>query len=330
MEKRPEINWNKQDNHESNRSESTAKVDVLQRRHDDIKSICKQLSSDSFDVKTTYVAVVVFLMTHKRWLYSDVSSYLFACSEKELSNYISNLDQLQEYAYLQLANCPSSGEAHKKMFEKITASIDKLWDHSNLAQTQNQSLHDSDETFAARFNKNLIPFRSEFAHEMNMQFISLIAIFTALSFLVFGGISSLDNLFTEIGHVPIIELMIVGCIWSICILNLVFVFIYLVAKLTKSSIKSTETEGAPLAQRYPFFVWSNYLLVLILAVCCWLYFIDYANAGGWLLTWSRQHDVLSAIIGLAVIGTCFGTIAKFLVAPRKKRDVKPTDNNIPK
>mgnify|MGYP007007140284 CR=1 FL=1 len=31
--------------------------------------------------------------------------------------------------------------------------------------------------------------------EMNMQLISLIAIFTALSFIVFGGISSLDNIF---------------------------------------------------------------------------------------------------------------------------------------
>ena len=259
---------------------------------------------------------MTFAMEH-----SVVSAFLFDCGEKDLSTFISNLDGLREYAYLQIAKCPTDDKAKLRQLKKFATAIDKLWDHSNLAQAQNQSLHDSDETFTARFDKNLIPFKSEFTHEMNMQFISLIAIFTALSFLVFGGISSLDNLFSDVGHVPVLELMIVGCIWSVCISNLVFVFIFLVAKLTKLNIKSTDREGATLSQRYPFFVWSNFLLMLILAICCWLYFIDYADAGSWLLLLTKDNSMLSIIVGISGIGISFGILAAFLVRDsRKKKD----------
>lgn len=328
MEKRPEINMAKQDSHEKSLPAKEIQVRDLQAWHDDIKLICKQLavSSDSFKVKDTFVAVEAFVGKHKRWLYSDVSSFLFDCDEKNLSAFISNLDGLQEYAYLQIAGCSTGDKTRRKQLEKIATAIDKLWDHSNLAQTQNQSLHDTDETFKARFDKNLIPFKSEFTHEMNMQFISLIAIFTALSFLVFGGISSLDNLFSDVGHVPVLELMIVGSIWSLCITNLVFVFIFLVAKMTKLNIKSSDREGATLSQRYPFFIWSNYVLLLILAAACWLYFIDYANAGSWLLVFSRDYGLLATAGGIAIICIGFGLFAAFLLRNPKDKKSKTVED----
>lgn len=46
--------------------------------------------------------------------------------------------------------------------------------------------------------------------EMNGQLISLVSIFTALSFLIFGGISSLDNIFVGAKDIPVTKLMIVG------------------------------------------------------------------------------------------------------------------------
>ena len=296
---------------------------------DDIKAICKELavSSDCFNAEKTYKSVETFVLTHKRWLYSIVSSFLFDCSEQDVSTFISNLDGLRDYAYLQVANCSPDDKAQIGQRKKFATAIDKLWDHSNLAQTQNQALHDSDETFKARFDKNLIPFKSEFTHEMNMQFISLIAIFTALSFLVFGGISSLDNVFADVGHVPVLDLIIVGSIWSLCITNLVFVFIFLVAKMTKLNIKSSEREGATLSQRYPFFVWSNFVLVLILTVSCWLYFIDYANAGSWLLIFSRNNGLIATFGGIAIICIAFGSLAALLLRnPENKKNLSSDGN----
>lgn len=329
MDKRPEIDMAKQSPQGVVVPTNNPAHD-LQEWNEDIKAICKQLAvtSDEFNAEKTYKNVERFILKHRRWLYSTVSTFLFACDEKTLSTFISNLDGLREYAYQQIALCSPDDKPRIGQRKKFAAAIDKLWDHSNLAQTQNRSLHDSEETFKARFEKNLIPFKSDFTHDMNMQFISLIAIFTALSFIVFGGISSLDNLFADVGKVPILELMIVGSIWSLCIINLVFVFIYFVAKLTKINIKSSTHEDASLSQRYPFFVWSNFLVVLILAICCWLYYIDYANAGGWLLSLSKTYSVYTTIGGIALIGIVFGVAAWFLIKKPKRK--KSTLTNVEK
>lgn len=330
MDKRPGINMTKQDSQQVTSGSSGGGLSHnLQEWSDEIEAICKQLSasSDTFNAEKTYKRIEAFIGNHNRWLYSVVSTFLFACNEKTLSTFISNLDCLREYAYQQIALCTTGDREKLRQGKNLANAIDKLWDHSNLAQTQNRSLHDSDETFTARFDKNLIPFKAEFTREMNMQFISLIAIFTALSFIVFGGISSLDNIFADVGSVPVLELMIIGSIWSLCITNLVFVFIYLVAKLTKLNIKSSERDNATLSQRYPFFVWSNFLLALILAICCWLYYIDYANAGGWLLEFSKDHNILTTAIGILIIGIVFGSLAVFLLRKPKQEKIPLAEDN---
>lgn len=322
MEKRPGINMTKQDGNASDLSTKEVRVRDLQCWTDDIRTICNQLAlpSDQFNAEKTYKSVESFILKHKRWLYSTISSFLFDCSEQDVSTFISNLDGLRDYAYLQVSLCDPSDKSKMGQRMKFAASIDKLWDHSNLAQTQTQSLHDSDETFKARFDRNIIPFKSDFAREMNMQFISLVAIFTALSFLVFGGISSLDNIFSDVGHVPILELAIVGSVWSLCISNLVYVFIFLISKLTKLNIKSSDREDAPLSKKYPFFVWSNFSLLLILSIAFWLYYIDYADAGSWLLILSRNNEVLISILGITAIGIVFGVLAAMLLKQPKVKE----------
>ena len=183
---------------------------------------------------------------------------------------------------------------------------------------QVRSLRETDDTFRERFNSNIEPRFAKLTEETNKQLISLIGIFTALSFIVFGGISSLDNIFATIGSVPVIELIIVGCIWSICILNLVFAFVYLVSKITKLSIATTEKPDAKLVQKYPFWIWSNYFMLLILAIFCWLYYIDYSNSGSWLITLSHENSCLSTVIGSLCIVIPFGIAAFQLLRSRNK------------
>lgn len=50
--------------------------------------------------------------------------------------------------------------------------------------------------------------------EMNAQLIALVGIFTALSFLVFGGVSSLDNIFLGAKDIPALKLII--CVEQFC------------------------------------------------------------------------------------------------------------------
>lgn len=300
------INIAKQETSSTNLNSNSNDALSLNSRHNEIHSICNHLSvSDAnFNAEFIYEEIGRYISTYKRWLYSDISDFLFNCGEKNAASFISNLDILQEYARKRMLDC-NDNEKEFESSEKMVTVIEKLWDHSNLAQKQNVNLHDSDSTFKARFNENLIPFKSDFTREMNMQFISLIAIFTALSFIVFGGISSLDNVFLGVKNIPILNLMIIGCIWGICISNLIFVFIFFVSKLTHISIKSSEKETSSICEKYPFIVWVNFIHLLIFSISCWLYYIDYSNSGGWLLTFSRNNPVCSSIGGIVLIIIAF-------------------------
>lgn len=307
-------NWDKQDS--TKPTVEKIKNEKFQKRREDIASICEclskstQISNPQKANEDLYEMVRSYIEEHGRCLYSDISKYLFSCDETRLGNFQHNIDALMYYAH----NLPED-----KSTKNILSAIDKLWDHSNLAQTQNSFLYQDDETFSSRLKVHMIPFEAKFAKEMNGQFISLIAIFTALSFIVFGGISSLDNIFSEAGGIPIVELIIVGCIWSLCISNLVFVFMFFVSKLTHISIKSSDKENASVGEKYPFIIWSNFVILLIFILACWIYFVDYSNSGGWLLELTQKHQMGVSLVGVVAIAIVFSGIAFILIkAPWKK------------
>lgn len=284
-------------------------------RHKAIAEICISLTAslEESDYREIYYLAKDYFAQYRRWSYSDVTNYIFDKSDADIDVFLNNLNELLEYARNETRIAQHMNEKEYDDAKALELTLDKFWDHSNLAQRQKTLLYISDENFSKKFDECAEPYSVKLAKELNQELISLVSIFTALSFLVFGGISSLDNIFAAVGAVPIIELIIVGCIWSFCILNLVFAFVYLVSKLTKLPIRVIDDPKASLAQKYPFWVWSNYFLLLIFAVFCWLYYIDYSNSGSWLLTLSRQNSVGSSIIGSAIILLPFGVIAWILL-----------------
>ena len=313
MAERIGIDFTKQDCSAPEKTEE--KNQNLQKRKDEIRLICRMLSgsTQTFSPMQTYDAISTYIAQYQRWFYSEISTYLFACNDKDIPTFLTNLETLQTYAYSLLEENPEEGTIRQRV-----VAIDKLYDHSNLAQTQRSNLHDSEEIFSARFNKNMLPAKADFSREMNMQFISLIAIFTALSFIVFGGITSLETIFSGIRHVPVLELIIIGCIWSLCVSNLVFVFMFFISKLTKLSIKSSDREDASVSEKYPFIVWCDFLLLLILAIACWIYYIDYSNSGGWFIKFSQNHQLASSIGGIVIISSIFGILAAVLLQKKHK------------
>jgi len=322
MKKGTTIDVMKQDSPQSLLTEEQNKY--LQERHDEIIDICCQLSESTqiFSTQKIYDKIDKYIRKYGRWLYSDISTYLFRCDETEAGSFITNLDDLLSYTHNRYELASTSNDERRML-----TAIEKLWDHSNLAQSQSKNLHDNEETFKQRFEKHLIPFKSEFARDMNMQFISLIAIFTALSFIVFGGITALDNIFSGVLNIPILELIIVGCIWSLCILNLVFVFMFFVSKLTHISIKSSDKDNASISEKYPFAIWCNYVLLIIFASSCWLYYIDYSNSGGWLIQLSKRYPIVSFVLGLVIIALFSIAVARLILHRRRKS--KKSDEKSP-
>lgn len=303
----------------------SGQTEINQKRHTAINEICKRLSvattefADDAAVEV-YKKILEYRKEYKRWFYSDISNYLF--TEKDPSIFLLNLEKVQAYADRHLKDIdPESNKEEYMRAEDMLCMLDKLWDHSNLAQKQISVFKNDEEKFKIQFETNMKPYKAEIFEEINKQVISLIAIFTALSFLVFGGISSLDNIFEGVSRVPIIQLMIVGCIWCLCILNLIFVFIYFISKITKMPIASTEKSGASLFERYPFWIWSNYVMLLILVLSCWISFIEYGDSGQWLVDFSFQHSTRVLPIGTLLILLVFGFVA-WCLGRKKNSDNK--------
>lgn len=294
-----------------------------QDRHDDIRKICFALSgsTSSFHSESVYEDIRSYKNTHGRWFYSDISNYLFSAATEDNGVFISNLEKLQGYAYKYCKDEQCKEEKDRDPdAEQLTVMVDKLWDHANLAQKQIDSLRQGEDEFQNKFEANIAPHITKLTEDMNKQLISLVSIFTALSFIIFGGISSLDNIFYGAQSIPIIQLVIIGCIWGICILNLVFTFSFLVSKLTKLSIKSCEDSNASLSQKYPFWVWSNYVLLLILSMSCLLYFLSFSGSNNWIIAMAKHHPILSTIIGALLVIVVFASTFAIL---RKKSDRAP-------
>lgn len=282
----------------------------IQRRHKDISAICDAIAGTTqmFNAQDACVMVQSYAEEYGRWFYSDITNYLFAIDENDQTTFFSNLEEMLKFSH---TGYSSGGE--KENSEELQRMIDKLWDHSNLAQRQKEIIGKKESDIKRLMELVVTPQMMEFREKMSKELISLIAIFTALSFIVFGGISSLDNIFDGVVSVPIIQLVIVGCIWGLCMLNLVFVFMFLISKLTGLPMKSDDSPEASLSKKYPFLTWSNFFLLLILTISSWLYYIDYSNTGSWIIEWSRSHSVCSTVIGGLVIAVIFGFTAGALL-----------------
>lgn len=127
------------------------------------------------------------------------------------------------------------------------------------------------------FKKEFEQYTQENSRQVSEQLITLVSIFTALAFLIFGSISSLDNLFQS--NTTLLKVLCSTVAWGLWVINLVFVFLYCVSRITRLEIGSKERsklyggekENGSLLQQFPFVWWVNSILLFLLAVLGWFY-----------------------------------------------------------
>lgn len=258
--------------------------------------------SVSYNPEDTTKLIDEYLETGERILYSEVSNNIFAYFDYEIGNFQTNL----EYFVLHVYNEIGKQVPYRKTYIK-------LYDHCQLALSQRKNLKTDDYYFQNMINSNLVPVQEQLHREVYTQLISLVGIFTALSFLIFGGINSLDNIFQNMTDIPLLKLMILGCVWGLCIINMIFVFMYFISKLTRTEIKTNSRLDANFVQRYPFTCFSNFMIFIVLAICSWLYFIDESNIGSWFLEMSNSNQVAICIAGFIIIGIIFVVFGLYLI-----------------
>ena len=99
---------------------------------------------------------------------------------------------------------------------------------------------------------------------MTTQLVSLVAIFTALSFVIFGSINILDNLLNNIKLLPLLKLIFIGNLWMLCMINIFSFFAKIIFKFIEKEWTLTK-----------FVIIGNMILLIILTVISIAYIKTY-------------------------------------------------------
>ena len=213
---------------------------------------------------------------------------------------------------------------------KIRKAVMKLMDHINLATYQYVKLNHDDEYFenkigqyAVKLNSGIEEKLNESSKENMNQLLSLIGIFTALSFMVFGGMTSLDSLFSQIKEVHTLKLVLVGSLWGLVLFDLLAVFEYFVSRVSGKTFKYTNKPNASFYQKYPLVIIGNIVLGTIFLISSWLYFIALEDMGGCYINWVRSCMPILGIGVVVLIIVFMGVIVYIL---NRKKNINEEEN----
>lgn len=304
---------------------------ITEEMTEGMTEICNFLlnNNDTFDAETAFNIIFQYIRDYHRILYSQISNVIYTYFnehpagkiDNSLGTMTSNIDRIVAYTgteeYLarkRNIEDPEDIDALKDT-EKV---LIKMWDHVNLALTQYSGLKQTDEEYRAKFNSSIAPFKEELEKGMSAQLLTMVSIFTALAFLVFGGIDSLGNIFTN-HELPMLKLVIIGCIWGLCILNLIFIFLFCVGKMTRLNFKSDQRPNANIIQKYPIVWWSNLIISTIMAGAMWAYYIRKENIDSWFIEACLSSPRLAMWLGFIVIAVVFIVLLIILVKQTWKK-----------
>ena len=305
--------------------------DLLIDVENELKSFFRILERQSDGAKDeispkAFAALKKYIRNYDRILYFVISEIIYADDEedldgKKIGTILSNLENLVKYVsnesvisdYITAAKT----EDEKKAVYDTKKAVWKIWDHVNLAHKQYLSLKQSDKEYDDKFKIRINEFKSNIVNEMNGQLLSMVGIFTALAFILFGGIDSMANIFSTVGTTSLLKLAIIGCIWGLCILNVVFVFLFCVGKMTNSLFKSTKRTDASFFQRYPVVCWTDFVLLVLITLFSWMYYSIQIGADLWIKEIIEINPTLVSIIGLVIILLIIIGITKWLIEKTK-------------
>lgn len=282
---------------------------VTHEMSDSVDKFFQEFFCDSSEFKAieTFDSIFNYIKGHDRIAYAQISNIIYGCFDGHESNeamsmlgtLVSNMESVIAYAESNEFIMRKKQTRDTKKLEDTRRAIIKIWDHVNLAQQQYSVLKQTDEEYKQKFDKSIATFKDELTKDMNAQLLTMIGMFTALAFLIFGGISSLAGIFSS--ELPLLKLMVVGSVWGICIVNLIFVFLFCIGKMTKLSIKSLDDEDASIFQRYPIVWWSNYIILSILIISIWGYYINKSGINAWIFELGNNSPKIFTNVGTIII-----------------------------
>lgn len=259
--------------------------EAVSRMENSVAELCAQLdhsAEDGMNIDAWITLLEKYIAENSnRLYYSTISNYVFQMDELRFSDFLSNLGKVVDYAD---HTYHGSKDAKKKNLHR---TIIKFYDHANLAHQQQVTFSNKRETLREdvknEVNTMLEPKVSEINKEMTSQLVGLISIFTALSFIVFGGISSLENMVASLqgtlkDQQSVLPVLILAVAWAFCMMNLLFGFMYFVIRIMHLS-KPEDKNAKNAIQRYPIVFLCDYILIALFVLFGGMWFAKKNGVG---------------------------------------------------
>lgn len=266
---------------------------------------------ETFSPDEAFKEISSYLKKYDKILYTPLTNFIYAYrsthTDNEETTILTNLDNLLDYIesneYSRLYNSAPKGK--KALYNDTCRAILKIWDHTSLALAQFSVMNRTDTNYNERIENYFSVQRAEVEREMQQKMLTMLSIFTALAFLLFGGISSLDNVF-YVKDMPLLKVMISTLTWGLCFVNMITLFLYFTGKLTNTSFKSTDKIDATVFEKYPIVFWSNFTILILIISISWIYYLLSNDLLNWLVEAIKGNTVIivtliTATIILAVI-----------------------------
>lgn len=196
--------------------------------------------------------------------------------DKKLDSRISEIDQKSSEVIRKL-------ETHKQqIYEEIET---KLNDMNNNVKDTNENLNTIKDDL--KYTKEEL---DKSKKDIYKEILSIVGIFTAISFGAFGGISILNSLFGNVGSkgIKLSDIVILGCIASICILTLLYIFIIYLSRMTGLKISIDGSEEKFFRDNKVLIYSYGFLAIILLGASIsniinsnketWDLFIDFINS----------------------------------------------------
>jgi len=230
------------------------------------EELIKMLLKEDFDFTRWIERFKKFKYT--RFLYSEISSYIInEENDIKVGTLVTNLNTITGKIKKEDSTKNEKQSRYTSLPKEKYEMLYKLYDHCNLACTQRGAYKNTKRTIENEVNSLVDKKMSEYEKSITTQLISLVSIFTALSFVIFGGINILDNLMQNIRIIPLLKTLFVSDLWLICMSNLFILFIKLICKLTSKEINLKQYAKT-----------INIILISILVVLFIVYLIRYRNS----------------------------------------------------
>ena len=272
-----------------------------------------QCSNELFDSEYAFNEIKKIEEEGIRLSYSTISNLIYGLNEKDkntknIATIISNIEKLE--SFVESSKCRLESKEEKLKYQRI---ICKLWDHISLANQQFLFLHQSEEEYDDRFKNRINNFKGDLMSDISNHMITIVSIFTTLSFILFGSISSLQSIFSQVQEVRLIKLLIIACVWGFCLLNIVFVFLFSIHSITNKKLSHS---SGNFIKNHPIFCWTNFLLFTMIIILLFIYYILFFQQNTLLNvihSWFYNYTALKIVIISLIILYLFKKIAEFLL-----------------